>query len=573
MEIAPLGWGMLLRSAIALGLVITLGCGDDAPACATPRDCEFGRICVNGACTLPAVDSGQDAPGDASDAADAADVGVDAPPICPEGAECVPVPEGWSAPGILVRGAPGEAACTGRFSEPLTTVFRGARGEAATCTDCECGNPTLTECAVPVSIEEHSGFLSCSMLLRDPLVDECSESNPIATAYRGRTGSGATGTCDVVAESVATATEPTWDEELVLCAGARETLGECAPGERCALTPDSGPQCIVGPGDVACPSGFGRRLLAYSSVADDRGCRECSCGFTAAGCDATITAYSGSGCGGGVLSRRNASETGCYRTMADSFAISDPVPIAPQCVSPSSQATGCAVGGDPVTVCCQPEASEETCPTEGTPMVEIPTGDGEFFCMDSTEVTQAQYAAFVASGPSVEGQPPECADNTEFDTDPVSDTPDAPVGNVDWCDARAYCESVGKHLCGPRAGTTIDDRDEDSLDNQWFYACSEGGTRIRPDSGGPECDRGILSREPLAPVRSNPCCQGPLPGLFGLGGQNAQEWIDACSEGDRNAECLVMGGRRIFAGGECDASDTERRTTRNPRIGFRCCAR
>ncbi len=277
-------------------------------------------------------------------------------------------------------------------------------------------------------------------------------------------------------------------------------------------------------------------------------------------------------CTGSALSTREASSMGCQRTGAQSFGISDPRPIAPQCVSPSSQAEGCAIGGDPTTVCCQPRADEEVCPTEGTPMVEVPTGDeGDFFCMDSTEVTQAQYAEFVASGPDVGAQPFECADNTDFAADAPSDIPDAPVVNVDWCDARAYCESVGKHLCGARMGTTIDDNDEDSLDNQWFYACSEGGTRDRPDDGGAQCYRGGLSRSPIGPVRGAPCCQGPLPGLFGLGDQNAREWIDACDD-RRDGRCLVMGRSGLFGDG-CGSSETERRSSRSPSIGFRCCAR
>jgi len=109
----------------------------------------------------------------------------------------------------------------------------------------------------------------------------------------------------------------------------------------------------------------------------------------------------------------------------------------------------------------------ETCQSGSNPgpaMVEVHTSTGERYCIDSTEVTEAQYQEFLAN---VSFQPgtehPRCADNKEYEPglwlsptypydgcDPFfwrpDETPDWPVSSVDWCDAYAYCKWAGKRL-------------------------------------------------------------------------------------------------------------------------------
>src|SRR5690348_8422215 len=134
---------------------------------------------------------------------------------------------------------------------------------------------------------------------------------------------------------------------------------------------------------------------------------------------------------------------------------------------------------------------EAGCPTgRGPAMIEIndvPTP----YCIDSTEVTNADYKAFLDSSPSTAGQPPGICDfNTTFVPEtldgsaewPPSAAADAfPVVYIDWCDAYAYCAWAGKRLCGEIGGgpNPINEYALPSR-SQWYHACSENGARVYP---------------------------------------------------------------------------------------------
>jgi formylglycine-generating enzyme len=90
------------------------------------------------------------------------------------------------------------------------------------------------------------------------------------------------------------------------------------------------------------------------------------------------------------------------------------------------------------------------CP-EGLPgptLVGIPAPTGPY-CIDSTEVTVEQYQKFVATQPSLAGQPASCAFNTSVGEagDPDTKTARKPM-LVNWCNAWLYCAWAGKRLCG-----------------------------------------------------------------------------------------------------------------------------
>ena len=78
----------------------------------------------------------------------------------------------------------------------------------------------------------------------------------------------------------------------------------------------------------------------------------------------------------------------------------------------------------------------------------VPVANGLFF-IDATEVTVAQYAEFLtAKAGDVSGQPQDvCGWNSTYEPAALPDPPNFPASNIDWCDARAYCEWAGKHLC------------------------------------------------------------------------------------------------------------------------------
>jgi len=106
------------------------------------------------------------------------------------------------------------------------------------------------------------------------------------------------------------------------------------------------------------------------------------------------------------------------------------------------------------------------------------------FCIDENEVTAAHYQAFVNSQPSIAKQPPACAGNVSFANSCKATEPEKqPERCADWCDARAYCSSLGKHLCGSSesaTGSVPYDAPVTSTDNQWYAACSHGGEVAYP---------------------------------------------------------------------------------------------
>lgn len=135
-------------------------------------------------------------------------------------------------------------------------------------------------------------------------------------------------------------------------------------------------------------------------------------------------------------------------------------------------------------------------------MTEAPTSNTVPYCMDTYEITYAQYSAFVgsANAATVAQQPAECRPwNTTFV--PTNDWPQVgaeaknPVNYVNWCDALAYCTSVGHHLCGAIANPTtktpggapvtlvVDGGagpgNDQSVD-EWYNACSSQGQTIYP---------------------------------------------------------------------------------------------
>lgn len=203
------------------------------------------------------------------------------------------------------------------------------------------------------------------------------------------------------------------------------------------------------------------------------------------------------------------------------------------------------------------------------------------YCIDVTEVTRLQYAAWLATNPLSSEQSAECNWNTDFAPScewPVGTRGQHPVVCVDWCDAYAYCHRVSKRLCGKIGGGENDFADfADPSKSQWFNACSAGGTLAYPYGSSYDpaacngADKGIGSTIVTGNLAS---CQGGFPGLFDMSG-NVWEWEDSC---DGTGKCRVRGGS--FA--DPDTSEAHRcaydyafgNNTRDASfnsLGFRCC--
>lgn len=229
------------------------------------------------------------------------------------------------------------------------------------------------------------------------------------------------------------------------------------------------------------------------------------------------------------------------------------------------------IGGAPVVV------GANGCPELGGEKLVLADG----YCVDENEVTAAHYQKFVDSHPNVAAQPASCVTNTSFTNNcKVTDPEKQPQRCVDWCDARAYCASVGKHLCGSSTsptGVVPYDAPVISTDNQWYMACSHGGERAYPY--GNEYDSAACwsaDRPPVGAltVKSASGCIGGYEGLWDMSGGLA-EWVDSCN-GEKGAAdaCHIRGGSFTGTSDQlrCDWQSAAPRDTSSNYIGFRCCA-
>jgi hypothetical protein len=229
--------------------------------------------------------------------------------------------------------------------------------------------------------------------------------------------------------------------------------------------------------------------------------------------------------------------------------------------------------------------------THGPVMVPAQTPT-RMICIDSTEVTQAQYQQFLtAKGLDTSGQGPECSGwNVRFAPDPMCTfDPNGraafPVNGVDWCDATAYCKWAGKRLCGGPTGGLINTASKTELAkaevSEWASACSYGGQRAYPYNttfDGQACNGGERMQTPaIVPVGSTPGCQGAFPGLFDMVG-NVHEWQDACYSGGgptpETDKCWFTGGSYHDLLNACASAFDVNRDYVDYLcdIGFRCCA-
>lgn len=240
------------------------------------------------------------------------------------------------------------------------------------------------------------------------------------------------------------------------------------------------------------------------------------------------------------------------------------------------------------------------CPgAHGPKMVRISLPGLADFCIDSTEVSQGQYAEFLKAGvdpgkqslavcakknkdfvPLVNVFPEDWKGCPKGEYDPDNKA-GLPVDCVDWCDARAYCEWAGKRLCGAVGGGPLPASSAElteSLDGEWYVACSQGGKQKFPY--GEEYAKGKCGEpavagmtKSLTPVGSSECSgqSAPFSDVFDLVG-NVSEWEDLCpSEGI----CRLRGGGATVEPGPlgCATAHVAEAINRGiVGVGFRCCA-
>jgi sulfatase modifying factor 1 len=244
------------------------------------------------------------------------------------------------------------------------------------------------------------------------------------------------------------------------------------------------------------------------------------------------------------------------------------------------------------------EAAADTgaCPSAAGPaMVHVPIGDGGF-CIDSTEVTTTDYAAFldaVSKGAPVATPPsgvcnwngsilPSTSGSCTTDTDAPDAHPSRPVACVNWCDAYAYCAWAGKRLCGAIDGGALPFASVIGPANQQYVACSANTTQPYPY--GQTYVKGNCNTKDLydggakvADVKQFSACVGAFPGIYDIVG-NVEEWVDSCDdqkEGGATDHCHEQGDCFDYTAtgpARCDNDDSDPRTYRGADVGIRCCS-
>jgi formylglycine-generating enzyme len=238
-------------------------------------------------------------------------------------------------------------------------------------------------------------------------------------------------------------------------------------------------------------------------------------------------------------------------------------------------------------------AGQSGCPAlAGSLLVPV---DG--FCIDRTEVTNAQYEQFlVAKDGDTSGQVAVCAANTSYVPTSYWPAPneesEMPVVYVDWCDAAAYCAWTGKRLCGRiGGGTNAAANFTDATKSQWYDVCSNGGGNTYPygDTFSPETCNGFDNPSgcngsgssggtcTFRAVGSLTDCQGGgnYAGVYDLSG-NVLEWEDSCTNNPDGGDdiCRMRGGSiyaRVDYEMACDTDSSDSRLYTAPGLGFRCC--
>lgn len=234
------------------------------------------------------------------------------------------------------------------------------------------------------------------------------------------------------------------------------------------------------------------------------------------------------------------------------------------------------------------------CPGTGGPeMVKLPQG----VCIDSTEVTRAQYLAWlntITTDTVTSQDQATCGWNTRLAPDSYCMTTSnvcqgTRCGNhpqvcIDWCDAIAYCRGVGKRLCGKiGGGATPYDQFGSATISQWYTACSSVGANTYPYGYGyrPALCNDYLYWGEASPttleVASLGTCQAQVPysGVYDLSG-NVQEWEDSCDPAETGpfGDCLTRGCHFGCGDRALTCSGDRRPLERvefNEYTGLRCC--
>jgi sulfatase modifying factor 1 len=253
--------------------------------------------------------------------------------------------------------------------------------------------------------------------------------------------------------------------------------------------------------------------------------------------------------------------------------------------TPTAGADAAPAEGGAADARSDPDAADGGDGGDGNAMpttVVITTKNGVKFAIDATEVTVARFNAFRASR-DAGGVFPECpgkvalGPNTSAGCNATTDA-DQPVTCVDWCDAKAYCQSLGKRLCGKiGGGPLVRGTEADPNVDEWARACGGPVGSAWPYGGQPmatACNTQEAAQAAPVSVATLPSCMGGEPRLFDMSG-NVNEWEDACvaADGGTPRTCLLRGGsyKHPTSQSSCNYVLLLAASTAASDVGIRCC--
>jgi len=367
--------------------------------------------------------------------------------------------------------------------------------------------------------------------------------------------------------------------------GCCDIVTECKPGDQ-ALTDPS-----------ICPAG--RQCYSISGCCNTTYCMVGSGGSTATGGTQAIggttatRSVGGATNIGGTLASGGASSAAGSSALGGTTNVGGTVAVGGATSANVDAGTGCTASFEIV------DSSSGLCIARMTtisgPNTQAGANDagGFDYSIDVTEVTQGQYDDWLATAPQL---PPSTDANCGYVTSYAeqgtgytgNDADHHPVVYVDWCDATAYCQGVGKRLCGAIGGGPLDNTvvQDEANQSQWYRACSAAGADTYPYGNAyvrGTCngfdywndDSATMQTVSVGTIASCVTSQPGFAGVHDLSG-NVWEWEDNCNAS--LASCRIRGGS--FA----NTSDTGALTcgsgtyTVNVRewtaatVGFRCCS-